>query len=72
MSNVSSKGQITIPKHIRDLLSIELGESHVDFIVIDGHVHLVNKSSYNPFQEAMGISKGKLSSDEVMALTRDL
>jgi len=70
MSTVTSKGQATIPKHIRDFLNIKPGETDVDFVVVDGIVQLVNKSTYNPFKKMMGITKGKMSTDEIMDLTR--
>ena len=38
MSTVTTKGQATIPKRIRDLLSITPGKTDVDFVVIDGNV----------------------------------
>lgn len=70
MSTVTSKGQATIPKHIREYLNIKSGVTDVDFVVVDGVVQLINKSEYNPFQEIMGITKGKLSTDEIMDSTR--
>ena len=70
MSTVTSKGQATIPKHIREYLHIVPGETDVDFILVDGNVQLVNNSTYNPFTKALGITKGKKSTDEIMELTR--
>lgn len=70
MSTVTTKGQATIPKHIREYLGITPGETDVEFVVVDGNVQLVNKSAYNPFQKVRGITKGKLSTDEIMAMTR--
>lgn len=70
MSIVTIKGQATIPKHIRQYLGITPGETDVEFVVIDEHVELINKTAINPFDKARGITKGKLSTDEIMALTR--
>lgn len=70
MSTVTTKGQATIPKHIREYLGITPGKTNVEFIVVDDNVQLVNKSDYNPFDQVRGITKGKLTTDEVMALTR--
>jgi len=70
MSTVTSKGQATIPKHVRQFLNITPGETDVEFIVVDGIVQLVNRNQYNPFLNAMGITKGKMSTDEIMELTR--
>lgn len=71
MSTVTTKGQATIPKRIRELLSITPGKTDVDFVVIDGNVRLINKDTYNPFQNVLGITKGKMSTDEVLDLTRE-
>jgi antitoxin PrlF len=38
-ASVTSKGQITIPKAIRDLLQVKTGD-RVDFVVADGSVVL--------------------------------
>ncbi len=70
MSIVTTKGQATIPKHIREHLGITPGETDVNFIVVDNHVELVNKATFNPFEKARGVTKGKLSTEEIMALTR--
>jgi len=71
MSTVTTKGQATIPKRIREFLSITPGKTDVDFVVIDGNVRLINKDTYNPFQNVLGITKGKMSTDEVLDLTRE-
>ncbi len=70
MSTVTTKGQATIPKRIRDLLNITPGKTDVDFVVINGNVQLINKDTYNPFQKVIGITKGKMSTDEILDLTR--
>lgn len=71
MSQVNLKGQTTIPKHIREYLGIKPGESNVDFVICDKHVEFVNKGLYNPFVKARGLTKGKMTTDEIIALTRD-
>lgn len=71
MSIVTTKGQATIPKHIRDHLGITPGKTDVDFVVVDNHVELVNKETFNPFTKVRGITKGKMTTEEIMALTRD-
>jgi len=70
MTTVTSKGQATIPKRIRDFLNIKPGESDVEFLLVDDHVQLINKSNYNPFTKVIGITKGKMSTDEIMEMTR--
>ncbi len=71
MSIVTTKGQATIPKHIRDHLGITPGETDVDFVVVNDHVELVNKETHNPFTKARGITKGKMTTKQIMTLTRD-
>jgi len=71
MSIVTTKGQATIPKHIRERLDIIPGKTEVDFILVNNHVELVNLERFNPFEKARGITKGKLSTDEIMDMTRD-
>lgn len=51
MSIATTKGQPTIPKHIREHLGITPGETDVNFIVVDNHVELVNKATFNPFEK---------------------
>ena len=70
MSIVTTKGQATIPKHIREHLHITPGKTNIEFILIDDHVELINKEEHNPFEKVRGITKGKLSTDEIMELTR--
>ena len=70
MSQVTIKGQTTIPKYIREYLGITPGESNVDFVIVDNHVELVNKSAHNPFTKVRGLTKGKMTTDEIMVLTR--
>lgn len=72
-ATVTSKGQITIPKPVRDLLGIGPG-SVVDFERgPDGRVVLVRlgKKGRPPRFAALRGQAGKgLSTDEIMALTR--
>jgi len=70
MSVVTTKGQATIPKHIRECLGITPGKTEVDFVIVNNHVELVNLEQYNPFEKARGITKNKLSTDEIMDMTR--
>lgn len=70
MSIVTIKGQATIPKSVREFLGITPGVSNVEFVVVGDHVELVNKDRDNPFNDVRGITKGKLSTDEIMDMTR--
>lgn len=44
-ARVSSKGQVTIPKDIRDVLGVGDG-SYITFVVEDGSVRVVNPAVY--------------------------
>lgn len=70
MTIVTIKGQATIPKDIREYLGIKPGKTDVEFVIVGNHVEVVNKSSSNPFAMMRGVAKGKLSTDEIMELTR--
>ncbi len=69
---VTVKGQVTIPKPIREKLGIT-PNSEVDFVEEKGRVYVVKSKSnprYNRFQELRGIATVKMTTDEIMALTR--
>jgi antitoxin PrlF len=72
-TNVTSKGQVTIPKPIRDRLGIGPG-SAVDFeLAPDGRTVLVKvngERQVSRFEALRGCAGPGLSTDEIMALTR--
>lgn len=72
-TTVTSKGQVTIPKPVRDRLGIEPG-SAVEFeLAPDGRVVLVKVEAGHPksrFEALRGRAGRGLSTDEIMALTR--
>lgn len=72
-ATVTSKGQITIPKRVRDLMGIEPG-SRVDFERgPDGSVVLVKvgkKGRASRFSRLRGHAGKGLSTDAIMAMTR--
>lgn len=72
-TTVTAKGQVTIPKPVRDLLGIAPG-SKVDFRrVADGSVVLVRADDERPvsrFAKLRGHAGKGLSTDAIMALTR--
>jgi antitoxin PrlF len=72
-TNVTSKGQVTIPKPIRDRLGIEPG-SAVEFqLAPDGRIVLVKVDGDPPvsrFEALRGRAGAGLSTDQIMALTR--
>ena len=72
-TTVTAKGQVTIPKAVRDLLGIVPG-SNVDFRrVADGSIVLVRedgKPRASRFEELLGHAGRGLSTDSIMALIR--
>lgn len=72
-TTVTSKGQVTIPKAVRDRLGIKPGNA-VDFRVEpDGKVVLLKVKGEMPksrFEALRGIAGPGLSTDEIMAMSR--
>lgn len=70
---VTAKGQVTIPQHIRAKLGIA-PNSEVEFLEEDERVYLVKKVPETPgknrFRRFRGAATIKMSTDEIMALTR--
>lgn len=75
-SKVTSKGQVTIPKRIRDALKLTPG-SAVEFRVgTDGNIVIVKagpqrKAGISRFQRVRGTADIKWNTDELMKLLRD-
>ena len=75
-TTVTSKGQVTIPKPVRDRLGIRPG-SAVDFeLAADGRIVLVKgedggaRPPPSRFEALRGRAGAGLSTDEIMKLTR--
>ena len=72
-SRVTRKGQVTIPKRVRDHLGIEPG-SVVEFeLGADGRIVLIKAGAapeLSRFERFRGIAKTKLTTDELMAMLR--
>jgi AbrB family looped-hinge helix DNA binding protein len=70
---VTTKGQVTIPQHIREKLGIT-PSTEVDFIEEDDRVFLVKlkrkKTATRKFAKLRGVADVKMTTDEIMALTR--
>jgi AbrB family looped-hinge helix DNA binding protein len=71
---VTTKGQVTIPQHVREELGIK-PHSEVDFIKMeDGTFRLVTlekkKQKQSRFRRLKGTATVKMTTDEIMALTR--
>jgi antitoxin PrlF len=73
VTTVTTKGQVTIPKPVRDHLGIKPG-SAVEFeLAADGRVVLVKAGERRPvsrFEALRGRAGKGLTTDEIMALTR--
>lgn len=72
-TSVTSKGQVTIPKAVRDYLGIEPG-SRVGFArTPDGRIELVPETAErrpSALSALRGSAGQGMSTDEIMALTR--
>jgi antitoxin PrlF len=73
-SRVTRKGQVTIPKRVREYLGIEPG-SVVEFeVAADGRIVLVKQGAPPPgpsrFEKVRGTATTKLTTDELMAMLR--
>ena len=70
---VTTKGQVTIPLQIREKLGIS-PSTEIDFVEEKGRVYLVKKkgsnTATNKFRKLRGIATVKMTTDEIMALTR--
>jgi antitoxin PrlF len=72
MTKMTSKGQVTIPRRLRDHLGLKPG-SKVEFeLTEDGRVFLKTdrQAPDSRFARLRGSAKLGLSTDELMALTR--
>jgi AbrB family looped-hinge helix DNA binding protein len=73
MTIVTSKGQVTIPKPVRDRLGITPGSAVTFELAADGQVVLKRADAAPPvsrFAALRGIAGPGLSTDEIMAMTR--
>ena len=73
VTTVTSKGQVTIPKAVRDRLGIVPG-SGVEFdLAADGRIVLTKVDAFSPtgrFEGLRGRAGPGLGTDAIMALTR--
>ncbi|BBO80237.1 AbrB family transcriptional regulator [Desulfosarcina ovata subsp. sediminis] len=71
---VTTKGQITIPRKIREKLGI-VPATEIDFVEENGRVYLVKKvgpaNRKHTFSKLRGVATVKMTTDEIMALTRE-
>ncbi len=70
---VTTKGQVTIPQQIREKLGIS-PSTEIDFIEEEGRVYLLKKRggdiATSKFRKLRGIATVKMTTDEIMELTR--
>ncbi len=69
---ITTKGQVTIPQHIREKLHLT-PHSEVEFVEEKGRVFLTKvkgQSTRNRFRRLRGVGSVRMTTDEIMALTR--
>ena len=70
---VTTKGQVTIPRNVREILGI-MPETEIDFREDDGRFYIVKISKpkkTKQFNKLRGIATAKMTTDEIMNLTRE-
>ncbi len=69
---VTTKGQVTIPRNVREVLGI-VAETEIEFREDNGRFYLVKTDGpkiTGKFHKLRGIATAKMSTDEIMELTR--
>jgi len=69
---VTSKGQVTIPRNVREVLGIA-PETNVDFKEDNGRFYIVKTSrpkATSKFKKFRGMATAEMTTDEIMSLTR--
>jgi len=70
---VTTKGQVTIPQHIREKLGI-VPATDIEFLEEKDRVYIVKKKGpgnrNNKFRKLRGVATVRMTTDEIMALTR--
>ena len=75
-AKVMSKGQVTIPKDIRDILGVSFGD-RVTFVVENGSVRIINSAIYamerlQKQMEGEALKAGLNSDESVVDLVREV
>ena len=69
---VTTKGQVTIPQHIREKLGI-IPATDIEFVEENDRVYIVKKKGpgnrNNNFRKLRGVATVRMTTDEIMALT---
>ncbi len=70
---VTIKGQVTIPQHIRQKLGI-VPATDIEFVEEKDRVYIVKKEGpgnrHSKFRKLRGVATVRMTTDEIMALTR--
>jgi AbrB family looped-hinge helix DNA binding protein len=70
---VTTKGQVTIPRHIREKMGI-VPATEIEFVEEKNRVYIVKKkepgNQSNKFRKLRGVATVRMTTDEIMALTR--
>lgn len=72
-TTLTTKGQVTIPKAVRDFLGLKAGSKVSFHRTKDGRVEIAPEDETAPvsrFGALRGHARTELSTDEIMALTR--
>ena len=70
---VTTKGQVTIPRKVREVLGIT-PETEIDFKEQNGKFYIVKTNTPKKtgnFKKLRGIATAQMSTDEIMSLTRE-
>lgn len=70
---VTTKGQVTIPRGVREALGIS-PETEIDFIEDKGRFYIIKTNEPHKtgkFNKLRGIATVKMSTDEILNLTRE-
>jgi AbrB family looped-hinge helix DNA binding protein len=70
---VTTKGQVTIPRDVREKLGI-VPQTNIDFREEKGRFYIVKTTKTkrtNKFQRFRGIASSKMTTDEILKLTRE-
>jgi AbrB family looped-hinge helix DNA binding protein len=72
MTTMTSKGQVTVPKRLREALGLKPGSEVVFEYQGDGKavIRRAGKPPKSRFAKLLGSAKGGLTSDEILAMTR--
>lgn len=71
---VTTKGQVTIPRSIRERLGI-IPKTDIDFKEDNGRFYIVKTTkpkSTSKFKKLRGIASAKMTTDEILNLTREI